>query len=186
MMNKGILLPIAAPSGTGKTTVCRQLIEKLDNCSFSISCTTRKPRPNETEGKDYYFLEQETFEKYIQENKFIEWERHFDNYYGTLKSTLEEAIANNQILLLDIDVNGAMNIKKQFPEDTIAIFLKPPSIEELLRRLSARGTEDEKSLVIRKARIPEEMKLSKYFDYEIINDNLKIAVNQIIDIIKEK
>jgi len=186
MMEKGILLPIAAPSGAGKTTVCRQLIEKLDNCQFSVSCTTRKPRENEVHGKDYYFLEHDTFQKYIKEDKFIEWESHFENYYGTLKSTLEEAIENKQVLLLDIDVKGAINIKQQFPEDTKSIFLKPPSTEELIRRLTDRGTEDEKSMKIRKARIPEEMELAKHFDYEVINDNLDHAVEQVINIIKEK
>ena len=186
MMEKGVLLPIAAPSGTGKTTVCRQLIERIDNCQFSVSCTTRKSRDYEVEGKDYYFLDHDAFQKYINENKFVEWNAHFDNYYGTLKSTLEEAIENKKVLLLDIDVNGAINIKKQFPEDTKSIFLKPPSIEELLRRLTDRGTENDESIKVRKARIPEEMEQAKHFDYEVINDNLEHAVDQVINIIKEK
>ena len=186
MMENGILLPIAAPSGTGKTTVCRQLIEKIDNCHFSVSCTTRKPRHNEVDGKDYYFLDHKTFQKYIKEDKFIEWESHFENYYGTLKSTLKEAINKKVVLLLDIDVKGAINIKNQFSDDTISIFLEPPSIEELTRRLTDRGTENEQSIDIRKARIPEEMEQAKHFDYEIINDNLDETVNKILTIIKEK
>jgi guanylate kinase len=185
MTKRGILLPIAAPSGTGKTTVCRELVKRVEECAFSISCTTRPPRHNEMDGKDYYFLDYETFERYIKENKFIECERHFDNYYGTLKSTLAKAVESGQILLLDIDVNGALNIKKQFPDDTIAIFLKPPSVEELIRRLKNRGTESEESLRIRKARIPEEMEKAKDFDYVIINDNLQTAVQKILNIIKE-
>ncbi len=186
MIDKGILLPIAAPSGTGKTTVCRQLMKKINNCRFSTSCTTRQPRKNEVDGKDYYFLSHDKFEQYITEEKFAEYEKVFDNYYGTLKETLETAIANKKILLLDIDVKGALNIKQQYPLDTIAIFLKPPSVEELIRRLTTRGTENNKSLAIRKSRIPEEMAQAKHFDYEIINDNLTVAVNTIVTILKEK
>ncbi|MFP4548213.1 MAG: guanylate kinase [Fidelibacterota bacterium] len=186
MSNKGILLAIAAPSGTGKTTVCRELIKNLDNIAFSISCTTRSPRKNEHDGFDYHFLDHTTFQNYINEEKFAEYEKVFENFYGTLKSTLEEAIGNNQILLLDIDVKGALNIKRLYPEDTIAIFLKPPSVEELMRRLAGRGTENEKTLAIRRARIPEEMEKAKDFDYVIINDNLQTAVNEILTIIKEK
>jgi guanylate kinase len=186
MIKKGILLAIAAPSGTGKTTVCRNLIKSIDNCEFSISCTTREPREGEQDGVDYHFLSYETFEKYIDEGKFAEYEEVFDNYYGTLKSTLDEAIQEKQVLLLDIDVKGALNIKKQYPEDTISIFLQPPSVEEVLRRLSNRGTENDRSIAIRKARIPEEMEKAKLFDFEIINDNLQRAVNEILNIIKEK
>jgi guanylate kinase len=171
MIKKGILLAIAAPSGTGKTTVCRNLIKSIDNCEFSISCTTREPREGEQDGVDYHFLS---------------YEEVFDNYYGTLKSTLDEAIQEKQVLLLDIDVKGALNIKKQYPEDTISIFLQPPSVEEVLRRLSNRGTENDRSIAIRKARIPEEMEKAKLFDFEIINDNLQRAVNEILNIIKEK
>ncbi len=185
-IDKGILLPIAAPSGTGKTTVCRELIKKIDNCEFSISCTTRKPRDGEQDGVDYHFLTFDKFEKYIEDNKFVEYEDVFDNYYGTLKSTLDDAIKNKHVLLLDIDVKGALNIKKQYPEDTISIFLQPPSVDEVLSRLKNRGTENEESIVIRKARIPEEMGKAKKFDFEVINDNLQKAVNKILNIIKEK
>lgn len=186
MINKGILLPIAAPSGTGKTTVCRELIKSIDNCEFSVSCTTRSPRKGEMDGVDYYFLSYETFEQYIEENKFVEYEEVFDNYYGTQKSTLEDAINNKIVLLLDIDVKGALNIKKQFPDDTITIFLQPPSVDEVLRRLTNRGTEDENAIAVRKARIPEEMAKAKLFDHEVINDDLHRAVNEILNIIKEK
>ena len=186
MRDKGILLAIAAPSGTGKTTVCRELIKKLDNIAFSISCTTRRARKNEQDDFDYHFLDHSTFKKYIDEEKFAEYEEVFENFYGTLKSTLEEAIDNRQTLLLDIDVKGALNVKRLYPEDTIAIFLKPPSVEELMHRLENRGTESPKTLAIRRARIPEEMEKAKDFDYVIINDNLQTAVNKILTIIKEK
>lgn len=186
MTNKGILLPIAAPSGTGKTTVCRELLKSIGNCEFSVSCTTRSPRPGEMDGVDYNFLGHNTFERYIDNGKFVEYEKVFENYYGTLKSIVDKAIKNKKLLLLDIDVKGALAIKKQYPYYTISVFLQPPSVDELILRLTNRGTENQRSIAIRKARIPEEMKQAKLFDYEIINDNLQKAVNKILDIIKEK
>ncbi len=186
MKKRGILLPIAAPSGAGKTTVCRELIEKLDYCEFSISCTTRSPRANEQDGADYHFVTHEKFEEYIKKNQLIEYEEVFDNYYGTLKSTLEESIENGVVLLLDIDVNGALNIKKKYSKDTLSIFLKPPSLDELIRRLVNRGSETEESLKIRQARIPEELAMADQFDFVIVNDDLDKTVNQILTIIKEK
>lgn len=186
MSAEGLLIPVSAPSGTGKTTVCNQLIDKSEKFEFSVSCTTRSPREEEEDGQDYHFVSKEKFEELIKNDELVEWEKVFDNYYGTLKQSLDNAIKNNKFLLLDIDVKGAKNIKEQYPEDTFAIFLKPPSIEELKRRLGMRGTEDEKKIKERNARIKEEMQYEKYFDYSIINNDLEKTVNTIYQKIKER
>jgi len=185
MKTEGLLIPVSAPSGTGKTTVCRELMKKSEDYSFSISCTTRKPRQNETNGEDYYFLSEEKFKSYIEQNKMAEWENVFGNYYGTLKSTLEEALKNGRKMLLDIDVKGAMNIKQLYPDDSFSIFLKPPSIEELKRRLSKRGSENQETIKNRNLRIDEEMSYKDQFDFCIVNDDLQETVNKIHNKIKE-
>ncbi len=182
---KGLLLPIAAPSGTGKTTVCHNLMQGDERFLFSVSCTTRPPRPNERDGVDYYFITRQQFEEFISTDKFVEWEEVFGNYYGTLKSAVSEALEKHKILLLDIDVKGALNIKKLYPQQTISIFLLPPSFDELERRLNKRGTDDDQSLAIRKARLATEVAYSKQFDRVIVNDHLDDTVNQIKKIIEE-
>ncbi|MCF7886325.1 MAG: guanylate kinase [Candidatus Marinimicrobia bacterium] len=186
MNKKGLLIPISAPSGTGKTTVCRELMQKSEDYVFSISCTTRQPRKNEKNGKDYYFISEAKFKSYIQEDKLAEWEQVFDNFYGTLKSTLEDALAQGQLMLLDIDVKGALNIKKLYPERSFTIFLEPPSLEELKKRLTSRGTENGETIKKRNLRINEEMKFRDHFDFTIINDDLEETVNKIHETIKEK
>ncbi|HCK99821.1 MAG TPA: guanylate kinase [Candidatus Marinimicrobia bacterium] len=185
MSAKGLLLPIAAPSGTGKTTVCRHLIKNDDRFVFSVSATTRAPRKSEQEGVDYTFLSRDTFEKYIRENKLAEWEEVFGNYYGTLRSVVSNTLDMGKILLLDIDVKGALRIKRLYPDDTVSIFLLPPNQAELLRRLKGRGTDDEKSIAIRNARIPDEIKLGKQFDYQIVNNQLSETLRKIRIIIEE-
>ncbi|MBU0712760.1 guanylate kinase [bacterium] len=185
MITKGLLLPIAAPSGTGKTTVCRQLLEQDERFVFSISATTREPRKMERDGVDYYFLSREQFKAHIRQHKLAEYEQVFENYYGTLRSTLDETLAAGKILLLDIDVKGALAIKNLYPEQTISVFLLPPSQAELLRRLKGRDTEDEQSIAIRNARIPAEIKLAEQFDRQIVNDKLDHTVDAIMTIIKE-
>jgi len=183
---QGLLLPIAAPSGTGKTTVCRKLLEYSDSFAFSVSCTTRSPRPSEKSGVDYHFVSKETFEEHIKNNMLVEWKEVFKNYYGTLRSAVEEALESCKILLLDIDVKGALSIKKLYPEDTLSIFLLPPNYEELERRLHFRGTDDKKSIALRNARIPDEVKLGEHFDHIIVNDMLSRTVEEIINIIKRR
>jgi guanylate kinase len=185
MKKKGLLLPIAAPSGTGKTTVCRRLLETDSRFVFSVSATTRPPRKTEQDGVDYIFLSQETFAKYIRAAKLAEYEQVFDNYYGTLRSSVEDSLAQGKILLLDIDVKGALQIKQLYPEQTISIFLLPPNNKELLRRLKGRGTDDEKSIAVRNARIPDETKMGRQFDYQIVNDDLDETLAKIMNIIKE-
>lgn len=182
---RGLLLPVAAPSGTGKTTVCRELLKRNDRMDFSVSGTTRSPRKMERDGVDYHFISRETFEKYIQEGRFAEWENVFDHYYGTLKSALEEALREGRILLLDIDVKGALNIKRLYPQNTITIFLLPPNEQELRQRLKGRGTDDVASIARRKARIPAELRLAEQFDHQIVNDRLDDTINHIEKLIEE-
>jgi len=185
MSTKGLLLPIAAPSGTGKTTVCRQLLTQDERFVFSVSATTRRSRKTERDGVDYHFLSRDQFEEYIRRQKLAEYEEVFGNYYGTLRSTLDEALENGKILLLDIDVKGALRIKRLYPDDTVSIFLLPPNQTELMRRLKGRGTDDEKSISIRSARIPDEIKLGEQFDYQIVNNQLDETLRKIRIIIEE-
>jgi len=185
MSDKGLLVPIAAPSGTGKTTVCRQLLRQDEQFVFSVSATTRKPRKMERDGIDYHFLSRTQFEDYIRQQKLAEYEQVFKSYYGTLRSTLDNALETGEILLLDIDVKGALAIKRLYPEQTLSIFLLPPSQDELLRRLRGRGTDDKQSIAIRSARIPDEVKLGEQFDLQIVNDQLDHTVNTIKKTIKE-
>ena len=184
-MNNFII--ISAPSGSGKTTICKYL-QKLDSSiNFSISCTTRQKRENEVEGKDYFFISNEEFEKKINDNKFIEWEQiHGNFYYGTLKSTLEKAINEDKRILLELDVKGAMSVKKLYPNKSLSIFIEPPSIEILKHRLKKRGTDDDESIIKRLERLESELAYKSSFNYQIINDDLDLAVNEIISIIKNE
>lgn len=182
----GLLLPISASSGTGKTTVCHELM-KQNNCfRFSVSCTSRPPRDSEEDGIDYHFITKEKFESHIKNNMLAEWEEIFGHYYGTLKSELENALVDSKICLLDVDVKGALNIKKLYPDNTLTIFLLPPNQEELERRLMSRGTEKKESILKRKERLPEELKLAEQFDYIIVNDKLDETVDKIKRIIKDR
>ena len=186
-MNKeGLLVVVSAPSGTGKTTVCHALLEMDSNFSFSVSCTTRTPRPTEQEAVDYYFVSKETFEDYIKKGVLAEWEEIFGYYYGTLISSLENALEKREILLLDIDVKGGLTIKELYPDYAITIFLLPPNYKELENRLRHRGADSDESIVTRKERIEEEMKLGENFDYVIINDKLEETVEQVETIIEER
>jgi len=181
----GLLVIISAPSGTGKTTVCKKLLETNNGFEFSVSCTTRSPRPGEVNGREYYFLTRDEFEKKVKRGEFAEWEKIFHNYYGTLKSALEKAIRDGKILLLDVDVKGGLNIRKFYPENSVSIFLLPPSEEELDRRLRSRGTDNEDSLRMRKKRAHQELKLGEQYDYKIVNDRLDETVNKVLEIIEE-
>ncbi|MDD5765018.1 MAG: guanylate kinase [Candidatus Marinimicrobia bacterium] len=183
MNDRGQLLAIAGPSGIGKTTICHQLLDSDDRYIFSVSCTTRTRRPNEADGVDYHFITREEFQQFIHDGKLAEWQDVFGNFYGTLKSAVQEALDHGKILLLDIEVKGTLNIKAMYPEDTITVFLLPPSDAELKRRLESRGTECEKSLKIRSARVEEELALGKKFDYQVTNDDLVETVSTIRKIV---
>ena len=184
-MNNFII--ISAPSGSGKTTICKYL-QKLDSSiNFSISCTTRQKRENEVEGEDYFFISNEEFEKKINDNKFIEWEQiHGNFYYGTLKSTLEKAINEDKRILLELDVKGATSVKKLYPNKSLSIFIEPPSVEVLKLRLEKRGTDNDERIIKRLERLESELSYKSNFDYHVINDDLDQAVNEIMNIIKNE
>lgn len=177
---------ISAPSGTGKTTLCRELQKRRPDFEFSVSCTTRPQRTNEENGRDYHFISRPDFEQRIKTGDFAEYEEvHGSFYYGTLKSTLDAAIAQDRIFLLEVDVKGAMSIKKLYPERTLAIFVTPPTEEDLRRRLNRRGTDSPERIEKRLERIKEEMTYKALFDHHIVNDELSRATDELIAIINE-
>src|SRR5690349_19605172 len=146
----GKIIIITAPSGAGKTSITRYLLGHFPQLAFSISATTRECRQNEQDGKDYYFISPESFNQKIQHNEFVEWEMVYEGkYYGTLKSELERIWNNNQVPILDIDVKGAIHVQQQFLDDCFSIFIEPPSIDELKRRLEGRGTENHETMQAR-------------------------------------
>lgn len=174
-LNKIII--ITAPSGSGKTTIVKRLLSQSGLLGFSISATTRLPRPGEQEGKDYYFLTESDFQDKIAAEAFIEWEMVYTGkYYGTLKSELDRLWQQGKAPLVDIDVQGALNIKQQYPEEVITIFIKAPSMEELRKRLTARGTESLESLQERLDKAADELTYADRFDCIIINDDLEAAI----------
>lgn len=178
-MNKKFLLAISSPSGGGKTTIVKELLRKHPSLKFSVSATTRTKRNGETNGKDYYFLSKKEFLNLIKENKLVEYEKLFGNYYGTLKSEIEKTLKQKRKMIFDVDVKGALNIKKQYPETSKLIFIKPPDIETLQNRLRQRKTESEHALKKRFKRISLELKKGKKFDVTIINDKLEKAVKEV-------
>jgi guanylate kinase len=178
-----MLIVVSAPSGSGKTTIAKKIMEKFPFIKFSVSATTRPKRNGEIDGKDYFFLTKEEFEKKIQNGELLEWEEIYGNYYGTLKSVVESALKNGDILLFDIDVNGAISIKKKFPDDSVLIFIKPPSIETLKERLKRRKTETEEQIKKRLERVPMELGKAEFFDYIIVNDKLENTVNAVLRVV---
>jgi len=187
----GKLIVITAPSGAGKTTIVRHLLKTFDFLGFSISATTREKRKYEKDGRDYYFMTVDEFKKMRRRRKFLEWEEVYENqFYGTLKSEVERIWEEEKHIAFDVDVKGAKDIKKSYPEETLAIFIKPPSIEELWKRLRNRKTEDEASLKKRFARSKRELKYEKKFDKVLVNDDLATALKEaedmVLDFIKPK
>ena len=181
------LIIVSAPSGTGKTTICKVLQERDKTINFSVSCTTRKPRAGEKDGVDYKFIDDKEFKDGIDNSSFAEWEKiHGNNYYGTLVSTLTDAVSHKQLLLLELDVKGAMAIKNLYPNNTISIFIEPPSLKELKSRLENRGTESNDNIIKRLERLYDEISFKPKFDFCIINDKINTAVNEIIKIIKNQ
>ncbi|NRA50683.1 MAG: guanylate kinase [Phaeodactylibacter sp.] len=180
------LFLFAAPSGAGKTTIVRHLLDKYDHLSFSISATTRSKRPHETNGKDYYFIDAEEFKTLVREDGFVEWEEVYEGlFYGTLKREVERLWGAGKHIVFDIDVKGALNIKKAYPEEAVAIFVKPPSLETLRNRLTSRGTEDDANLKKRLDRAVEEMGYEDRFDIVLVNDDLEEALKASERIIEE-
>ncbi len=179
---RGLLIVISAPSGTGKTTLTRMLLKEFPNIEFSISFTTRKPRPGEVNGKDYWFISREEFLKRIEEGDFLEWAEVYGNLYGTSKSQVLKALNEGKDVLLDIDTQGALQVKENFPE-AVLIFILPPSLEELERRLRNRGTDPEEVIEKRLKVAREEIKRAKFYDYIVVNDVLEVAYNKLKSII---
>jgi guanylate kinase len=170
------LIIITAPSGAGKTSVTKYLLEKIPQLAFSVSATTRKPRSNEKDGADYYFISEEAFHTKIQEKDFIEWEMVYEGkYYGTFRSELERIWNDHKIPLLDIDVKGAIHVHEQFDDNCLTIFIEPPSVDELKKRLESRGTESLESLQTRLNKAAFELSFKQQFNKRIVNDNLQRA-----------
>lgn len=180
------IIIITAPSGAGKTSITRHLLSVFPQLAFSISAATRQPRSYEKHGVDYYFLELEEFRKKIKAGDFAEWEMVYEGkYYGTLKSELQRIWDNEQCPLLDIDVKGAIHVQQQYPETSLSIFIEPPSVEELRRRLESRGTETAETLQARVNKAAYEISFKNHFDRVIINDDLDVACHQAEAIIRD-
>lgn len=174
---KGKLIVFSAPSGSGKTTIVHHLLEQEElNLAFSVSATSRAKRGEEVNKKDYYFISNEKFQEYIDADNFVEWEEVYKGTkYGTLKSEIERLWEAGKNVIFDIDVKGGLNIKKQFPKETLAVFVKPPSVEELKKRLESRGTESLEKIQMRLDKANEELSYSREFDTILINDDLAKA-----------
>ncbi|MBI5010103.1 MAG: guanylate kinase [Bacteroidia bacterium] len=173
---KGKLVIISAPSGAGKTTIVRHLLESRLNLSFSVSATTRPPRGSEKNGEDYFFMSVQEFKRRIADNEFVEWEEVYEDlYYGTLKSEMERIWNDNKHVLFDVDAKGGINLKKKFGTDSIAIFIMPPSVEELENRLVKRATDSPEKIRMRINKAREEMNLANQFDTVIVNHQLDQA-----------
>lgn len=179
---KPLLIVLSSPSGGGKTTICKALAANHPELKISVSATTRQPRKSEVHGIDYYFMSEKEFFKRIKNQEFIEYENVHGYYYGTLKAEVEKLLKNGYSVLFDIDVNGALTIKKIFPQ-AILIFIRPPSLEELKRRLQHRRTDNPQEIEKRLKRLPEEYAKARQFDYDIINDNLEETIQKIYHII---
>jgi len=183
-MKKGRLFIISAPSGAGKSTVIEEMRKRVPELAFSISYTTRPKRAGETDGVDYIFVDKSKFDEMIRNDEFVEWAHVHDHLYGTLKRQLEEMMQKGRDVLLDIDVQGGANIKRQFP-DAISIFLLPPDMETLKRRLAGRGTDKEEEIELRLANARMEMKYRNRYDHNVINDTVGRASENIIRIMKD-
>jgi guanylate kinase len=177
------LFVISGSSGVGKGTVIKSFLEKHPNFKLSISCTTRGMREGEVDGVNYFFITKEQFENNIQEEKFLEYAQFADNYYGTKKRYIKEKFEEGFNIILEIETNGALQVKEKMPE-AVLIFIAPPSVEELEKRLRGRHTEDEETIQKRLAQVKIELERSKNYDYTVINDNIERVVNEIESIVK--
>ncbi|MGM0406801.1 MAG: guanylate kinase [Bacteroidota bacterium] len=176
---EGKLIIFSAPSGSGKTTIVKNLLQKKLNLEFSISATNRPKRTNEKEGKDYYFLTTDDFKSKIRNNEFVEWEEVYENrFYGTLKSELHRIWSKGNHVIFDVDVVGGLNIKKQYPDKALSIFVMPPNINILEQRLRNRSTDSNQDIEIRIAKAKKELEFAKQFDLVILNDDLNLAVKE--------
>ena len=181
-MRKGLLIVISGASGTGKGTVCKKILADSPEVAYSVSATTRKPRTGEVDGKEYYFLSVEQFKTWIAEEKFLEYAEVYGNFYGTPLNKIEERLNRGDDILLEIDVQGALNVKQKCP-DGVYIFLLPPSLDELKRRIEGRGTENPESLSRRLKNAVAEIKIGLEYDYVVVNDTIDNAAAQILAIL---
>jgi len=181
------LIVVAAPSGAGKTTIVRHLLKVLpDNLAFSISATNRKPRPHEINGKDYYFLNTHDFKEKIKQHEFVEWEEVYENaFYGTLKSELQRIWQNGKHVIFDVDVKGALSIKHQYPDISLTVFIDPPSINALKKRLEKRDTETSHSIERRLRKAAHELQFKSQFDAIVLNDDLALAKTKACEIVTD-
>ncbi|MEW6095961.1 MAG: guanylate kinase [bacterium] len=183
MEKNNLLIVVSAPSGAGKTTICKKLIKTSSNLVFSISMTTRQQRNNEIDGCDYFFVSIAEFEKRIKKGEFIEWAKVYDDYYGTPKKYLEDLLSSGMDVLLDIDVQGAMNIKKKYKDRAVLIFITPPFLEDLKARLSNRMTDSEEEIEKRLSFAKGELKNINKYDYCVVNDDIGTTVGKLKSII---
>lgn len=175
------IIILSAPSGSGKTTILKALLRATDKLAFSVSATTRPPRTNEIDGKDYYFISVENFRTQITANAFLEWEEVYPGkLYGTYRSEIDRILLTGKFPIFDVDVHGGINLKKEFGPAALAIFIQPPSLAVLESRLRARGSESERDILARVAKASEELKLADQFDVIVFNHDLDTAVNNAI------
>ena len=177
------LFVVSAPSGGGKTTIVKAVLQRHPDFEFSVSATTRTRRANEENGKDYFFLRPEEFERLIKEHALVEHEQIYGNYYGTLKSEVDRALSSGRCMVFDVDVKGALSIKKLYGTKAVLLFIEPPSIQVLEERLRNRKTEDETTFQKRMARVTSELEIGKQFDHRIVNDSLTRAIDEVDEII---
>ena len=176
---KGKLIIISAPSGSGKTTIVNHLLRQKLNLVFSVSATSRKPRPGEINGINYFFLTKEEFKNKINNNEFLEWEEVYEGiYYGTLKSEVDKKREKGENIIFDVDVVGGLNIKNIYEKEALSIFIKPPSLEELESRLQKRSTETPDKIEMRINKAKKELQFAEMFDAVIVNENLQIALRE--------
>ncbi len=181
MSDKGLFIVVSAPSGAGKSSLCQRLLTAWPEIKFSVSCTSREPRPNEINGKDYYFISRDEFKRRIDQNEFVEWIENYGHFYGTSIKAMEDFFEKDQDVLLDIEPRGAKKIKQKFKKG-IYVFVLPPSRTELLKRLEKRGHETDEAIKARFAQAESELKEISWYDYIIFNDDLEAAANQLMAI----
>ena len=182
---KGKLLIFSAPSGTGKTTIIKELMKEFSELEFSISATTRKPRGSEKNGVEYFFLTKEDFQEKIKAEEFVEYKNVYENYYGTLKSYVDRSLKEGKNIIFDVDVQGALEIKKEYPDDSVMIFIYPPSIEDLKIRLEIRGTDSSEIIEKRLKYAKKELDQMNRYDHKIKNKRIDAAVEEITQILKK-
>lgn len=175
---RGLLIVVSGASGTGKGTVCKKILNDMPEVAYSISATTRAPRPGEVDGREYYFISRDEFKAWIADGKFLEYAEVYGNFYGTPLNKIRERLNRGEDILLEIDVQGALNVKRKMPEG-VYIFLLPPSLDELKRRIEGRGTETPESLNRRLTNAVAEIKIGLEYDYVVVNDSVDAAAAQI-------